>query len=132
MSWDMSDVLTVIYNDTCPICSREVQAYRDRTDPKKVRYHGVSQGGLEQYDLSEDEAARQFHVARGEDRLEGVDAFAALWAQIPRLRWLGWLVTRPGIHALASLVYRGILAPILYWMHRRRVRRLQNQSGRLG
>ena len=132
MSWDMRDTLTVIYNDTCPICSREVRAYRDRTDPQKVRYHGVSQGDIEQYDLSEDEAARQFHVIRGDERLEGVDAFAALWAQIPRLRWLGWLVTRPGIHGLASLVYRGILAPILYWMHRRRVRRLQNRVGKLG
>lgn len=132
MSWDMSDTLTVIYNDTCPICSREVAAYRDRTDPQAVRYHGMSEGGLDRYDLTEDAAARQFHVIRDGTRLAGVDAFAALWARIPRLRWLAWLVTRPGLHGLARLVYDRVLAPILYRMHRRRVARLQNTGGRLG
>ncbi|MDA7429498.1 DUF393 domain-containing protein [Primorskyibacter aestuariivivens] len=128
----MSEHLTVIYNDTCPICAREVNAYRDRTDPQAVRYHGVSQGQLAQFDLTEDEAARRFHVIRAGERLEGVDAFAALWARIPRLRWLGWMVMRPGIHGLAMLVYNRILAPLLYGVHRRRVRRLQKRVSKLG
>lgn len=128
----MSKEITVIYNDTCPICAREVNAYRKRTDAADVQYHGLSEGGLSRYGLTEDSAARQFHVMQDGKRLEGVDAFAALWARIPRLRWLGWLVTRPGIRVIARVVYAWCLAPLLYAFHRRRVRRLQKARGKLG
>lgn len=132
MSWVMRNPLTVIYNDTCPICSREVNAYRRRTDDLEVQYHGLSRGDLERFGLTEDRAARQFHVMRGDERLEGLEAFAALWARMPGLRWLAWLVTRPGIRGLAGLVYDRALAPLLYRMHRRRVLRLQKARGKLG
>lgn len=127
----MSTEITVIYNDTCPICAREVDAYRTRTDASEVAYHGLSKGNLAAFGLTEDSAARQFHVMRDGERLEGVVAFAALWERIPRLRWLARLVLLPGIRQLAMAVYSKCLAPALFALHRRRVARLQKEHGSL-
>ena len=53
--------------------------------------------------------------------LRGVDAFLALWREMPRYRWLARLVGMPGIKQLAWLAYEGALAPIIYrWDARRR------------
>ncbi len=120
----MSEKLTVIYNDTCPICAREVAGYKRMTARMglEVAYQGVSQGDLERYGLSPRDAARRFHVLEGECLHDGVDAFAVLWERLPRLRWLARLVRFPVIAPLARLVYDHILAPLLFAMHRRRER----------
>lgn len=120
----MSEKLTVIYNDTCPICSREVDAYK-RSTTQDVGYVGWSEGKHHSYGLSDESAARAFHVVRGSERLEGVDAFVALWQRIPRLRWLARVVQLPGVHTLAKAGYRWAAAPLLYAMHKRRVRKAQ-------
>jgi len=113
------DRLDVIYNDTCPICSREVSAYAARTDDDVV-YHGLSRGELERFGLDADSAAREFHVMYRGELISGLAAFALLWERLPRMRWLAGLVRWPVVGPVADLVYRRVLAPLLYAMHRRR------------
>jgi len=127
----MTENITVIYNDTCPICSREVDGYRRMTagEGTDVAYAGLSDGAYAAYGLSKAQAAREFHVVKGGRMLSGVPAFAALWSEIPRLRWLARLVSLPGVHWLACIVYDHVLAPALYLMHKRRQRRLECASG---
>lgn len=111
--------MTVIYNDTCPICSREVAAYKRRT-PDAVRYVGLDPDRLAQLGLTPDAAARRFHVVRDGTLLSGVPAFAALWDTMPRLRWLARLVRLPGIRGVTAWGYDRVAAPLLYALHRRR------------
>ena len=120
----MSDQLDVIYNDTCPICSREVNMYAKTTaDDETVVYHGLSQCDLARFGLTEETSAREFHVLYKGELVSGLAAFALLWERMPRLRWAAWLVRRPVLGKLLEWIYQRILAPALYAMHLRRQRR---------
>jgi predicted DCC family thiol-disulfide oxidoreductase YuxK len=112
----------VIYNGACPICSREIAAYARAAEAGALplRFTDLSSCDLARLGLTEEAAARRLHVLRGGELLSGVPAFLALWAEMPRLRWLSRLVGLPGMRHVATLVYEGALAPALYAMHRRR------------
>lgn len=121
----MTDKMTVIYNDSCPICSREVASYRRMTEQGglDVAYAGLSEDTYARFGLTADEAARRFHVLKGGRMLSGVPAFAALWNEVPRLRWLSRVVRVWGVRWVARQAYDRLLAPTLYGMHKRRLRR---------
>lgn len=123
---------TVIYNDTCPICSREVDSYRRYTAAQgiDVDYVGLSGDRLAEFGLSEREAARRLHLLEDGSLLRGVDAFAALWEKMPRLAWLARVVRLPGVHGLAVVVYEYVLAPLLFRWHLRRERLGKRVSAR--
>ncbi|MDU8910067.1 DUF393 domain-containing protein [Aestuariicoccus sp. MJ-SS9] len=116
--------MTVIYNDTCPICAREVMGYKRSTARAglDVAYSGLSEGELERFGLTPRDAARRFHVMQGGQLYSGVPAFALLWERMPRWRWLARFVRLPGVATVARLVYDHIAAPALFAMHRRRER----------
>ena len=121
----MSKELTVVYNDTCPICAREVAAYRRTTEANgiDVDYAGLSRTDLARFGLSPDEAAKRFHVMRDGVIVSGVDAFALLWDEMPKMRWLARLVRLPIVAPIARRVYDQILAPVLFAFHKRRERK---------
>lgn len=115
---------TVLYNDSCPICSREIAAYRKMSDPDTgPAYAGLTTCDLAQFGLTEDEAARRLHVVQDGQVISGIPAFAALWEDVPRLRWLARLVRLPVVGGLANGVYDHLLAPALFALHKRRQRR---------
>lgn len=122
MNDEPANDLTVIYNDTCPICAREVNAYRTVTqrDGIAVAYAGLSQCDLAQFGLSPDDAARRFHVMKDGVVHSGMPAFALLWETMPRMRWLGRLVSLPVVRWGAAVVYDRVLAPMLFALHKRR------------
>ncbi|MBK1636407.1 thiol-disulfide oxidoreductase DCC family protein [Rhodovulum adriaticum] len=112
----------VIYNAECPICSREVGAYRRHAQARglPIRFSPLDGANLARWGLSAEDAARRFHVVQDGRLISGVPAFAALWSAMPRYRWLAWLVTRPGLRGVAGWGYDRLAAPLLYAMHRRR------------
>ena len=113
----------VLYNDTCPVCRFEIDSYarRARADGLPIRFDRLDRAA--DWGLTSDQAARALHVRHKGVVLSGLPAFRALWAQMPRWRWLarvtGWPIVRP----LSSAVYTGVLAPALYRMHLHRQRR---------
>lgn len=117
--------LTVIYNDTCPICSREVGAYRREAEAAgcAIGFDGLDNADLAGFGLDREGAARQFHVVRDGKLLAGLDAFLALWAALPRWAWLARAIDRPVVRPAARFVYDRLAAPALYAMDRRRRRR---------
>ena len=121
----MSDTTTVIYNGACPICSREVAGYRRLAEDAgaPLAFADLTATDLAAHGLTPDAAARRFHVVADGRLLSGVDAFAALWREIPRLRWLARLVEAPMVRPIARLAYDRAAAPALYALHRRRERR---------
>lgn len=120
-----TDETHVIYNETCPICAREVEGYRRYSGARglPIRYHGLSSEMRQRQGLSADDAARRFHVVRNGRLIAGLPAFVALWHEMPRFRWLARLVSLPVIFPLVRFGYDRIAAPLLFAMHRRRSQR---------
>lgn len=112
----------IIYNGTCPICAREIAAYERYATSRALPlgFTPLAAADLAQWGLSPDQAARRLHVIHKGKLIAGVDAFAILWREMPRFRWLGHLVQWPLIRPIAGLIYERVLAPLLYAMHRRR------------
>lgn len=117
--------MRVIFNNSCPVCAREVGHYRRAAEAANlpISFHGIDAPEATACGLDRDAAARRFHVVKEGRVLSGVDAFAALWSELPRWRWLARVVSWPVIRPLAALAYDHVASPALYALHRRRVRR---------
>lgn len=113
----------ILYNDSCPICSREIKHYAQLTDDGDLplQFDALSDAA-NVWGMDAETAARQLHAKRGDEVLVGVDAFVALWEEIPRYRWLARFVSLPVIRPVVGVIYNCVLAPALYAMHRRRER----------
>lgn len=121
----MTTDTTVLYNAQCPICAREIDHYRAYSEAQglPITFRDISAADARKLGLTTEDLAKRLHVLKGNHLYAGVAAFAELWEAMPRFRWLGRLVRKPVIRPLASALYDRVLAPMLYAMHRRRVRR---------
>ncbi len=100
----MSEKTEVLYNETCPICSREVQHYEKLSERAAIpiTYHGITNPAtLAAWGISPEDAARRFHVRKGGVIYGGIPAFLILWDEIPKTRWIARLVRTPGLHWIA-------------------------------
>jgi predicted DCC family thiol-disulfide oxidoreductase YuxK len=115
----------VLYNGECPICSREIRSYEAQAERagRPIAFDALGSEEAERWGIGRDAAARRLHVRRGGETLEGLDAFVALWEELPRLRWLARAVSLPGLRPLVEVIYERAAAPLLYAMDRRRRRR---------
>ena len=113
----------VLYNDTCPVCSFEIDAYRKRAISDGVPLQFDTLDHAAQWGISPEQAARRLHVLHNGQLLSGIPAFRALWGEMPHLRWLARLTGWPFIGAVVVTLYDQLLAPVLYWMHERRQKR---------
>ena len=114
------DETRILYNDTCPLCRFEIDHYRAAAarDGAPLRFDRLSEA--ESWGLTEDQAARRLHVLQDGKLLSGLAAFRAIWAGLPRWRWLARLTGLPVIRPALTLVYDRIAAPLLYRAHLRR------------
>ena len=69
----------VLYNDSCPVCSFEIDAYRRRAvqDGLPLQFDTLDQAA--RWGIPPDQAARRLHVLHKGQVLSGVPAFRALW-----------------------------------------------------
>lgn len=111
--------LRVLYNDTCPICSREIGLYA-RAAGDNVEFCPLNSAAS--FGLDTDSAARQLHVVQNGQLLAGLDAFIALWASLRGWRWAARIAQRPIIRPILGVAYTYIAAPALYRLHLRRIR----------
>lgn len=120
----MDDDLRVLYNGSCPICSREVRGYEAYTSRRglPVVYEDLHQADLDEWGVDRDTAERQLHVIwKGEVHC-GVDAFILLWSAMPRFRWMGAVLRLPVLRWVARVSYDHAVAPALYQFNRWRRR----------
>jgi predicted DCC family thiol-disulfide oxidoreductase YuxK len=124
----MPDETQVLYNDTCPVCRFEIDAYRKRAlaHGLSIRFDTLDQA--KDWGLSPDQAARQLHVLQDGKVLAGLAAFRALWSAMPGWRWLARITGWPIIRPVVSLLYSRVAAPLLYRAHLRRTRRLDKAA----
>jgi predicted DCC family thiol-disulfide oxidoreductase YuxK len=118
----MTQKTRVLYNDTCPVCRFEIEAYRRRAQAEGLPIRFDALDRAEDWGLTPDQAARRLHVGHDGRVFAGMAAFRVLWAQMPRWRWLARVSGLPVIRPLAELIYDRVAAPILYRAHLRRQR----------
>jgi predicted DCC family thiol-disulfide oxidoreductase YuxK len=102
--------ISVYYDGSCPLCSREISFYRKRRGAESVAWVDVSQPRNLPADLSRAEAMARFHVRDANGRLvDGGYAFAELWKQFPVFRWAGVFFSSPATRWILALGYNVFL-----------------------
>ena len=98
---------TVFYDGSCPLCQREIAMYQGLDRDGSIRWHDVSQVGTGSADLTQEDAMARFHIRQADGTLiSGARGFIAVMTTLPRLRWLGRLLSVPPIPWLAEGAYR--------------------------
>ncbi len=109
--------MQVFYDGGCPVCSREIAFYRQR--PGADGFDWVDVQRAEQLlgtGLSREAAMARMHVRLADGTLlSGAAAFAAMWRNMPGLRWLGRWLQVPPFGAIAELGYRIFLLVRRVW-----------------
>ena len=112
----------ILYNETCPVCRVEINAYRKAAERNKASLHFKTLDDAVAWGLTPEQAARRLHARQNGAILSGLPAFQALWAELPRWRWLARLTALPLIRPATAALYDHIAAPLLYAAHKRRRR----------
>jgi predicted DCC family thiol-disulfide oxidoreductase YuxK len=114
--------LEVLYNDSCPICTREIAAYERAAARSGVALAFVPLGTADPvaWGIDAETARRRLHLRQNGAVVSGLPAFAALWEALPGTRWLARLVGLRPVRPLAGALYDRVLAPFLYALDRRR------------
>lgn len=98
--------VTVFFDGSCTVCSREVGMYRRLDRSCSIRWHDVSvdAGDLGKDGVDQAAALARLHARMPSGRLEtGVDAFVAIWERVPifkplailaRLTPVRWILER--------------------------------------
>lgn len=121
----MTEDIRVLYNETCPVCRFEIDAYAKhaRANGLPVRFEDLSRA--EEWGLTPDQAAQRLHVIHNGTLLSGMPAFRALWSSMPRWRIAARIAGLPLIRPVSAWLYDTLLAPALYRAHLRRQNRRQ-------
>ena len=116
----MTDETRILYNDTCPLCRFEIDHYRAAAarDDAPLRFDRLEDAA--RWGLTPDQAARRLHVLQDGKLLSGLAAFRAIWADLPRWRWVARVTGWPLVNPALTLLYDRIAAPLLYRAHLRR------------
>jgi predicted DCC family thiol-disulfide oxidoreductase YuxK len=101
-------MVTVWFDGSCPLCSREIKLMRRLDRRGAIRFVDVA-GDDPVCPVDRTALLQRFHAQEGDTMLSGAAAFAAMWRAIPVLRPLG-LAAR-NAHVLQGLeqLYRGFL-----------------------
>ena len=113
---------TVYFDGACPLCSREIGAYRRLEGAAGICWvdvHGAAEAGPAA-DLSREQAMARFHVRAVDGTLvSGGAAFVLLWRQLPSLHWLAVIASHPPVSWCVEPAYRLFLR-LRPWLTRRR------------
>ena len=118
----------VMYDGSCPLCTREIRLYQKLTPAQTIRWVDVSSSAQPlPAEVSRAQLMQRFHVltAQGE-WLDGAQAFVHLWQQLPGWRWLARLARLPGVLVAMEWLYRLFLRwrpAIQSWLKRRLAQR---------
>ncbi len=116
----------VFYNSACPVCQAGMDEQRDALEKagigSDVAFTDMTAApdALADAGLTLDDVRRHFYVRDVNGNLHrGADAAAVLWRMTPRRRWLGWLISRPVLRAVARLGYDWFADRLYAWNRRK-------------
>ena len=86
--------ITVYYDDQCPLCTREINFYKRKIEPKDAHWEAISNINEEKIDKGK--ALEKLHVSDSNGNLfVGTDAFIEIWARIPQLNKIAKVMKTP-------------------------------------
>jgi demethoxyubiquinone hydroxylase (CLK1/Coq7/Cat5 family) len=110
--------LTVYFDGSCPVCSREIAMYRRRPGAESCEWVDAAAcpDAALGSDLSRPTALARFHVRRADGTLvSGMRGFALLWQALPATAWLGRLAAMGPMPAVLDAAYRVFLVLRRSW-----------------
>lgn len=109
---------TVYYNSACPVCRSGVDAQKGLMPGCDVRWVDIhaEPEAVHALGLSVEDVRERLVVREADGRLHvGSDAFGALWAKTPGLRWLGRALTRGRLRRVAQRAYDAFARRLYFW-----------------
>ena len=100
--------LTVFFDGSCPICSKEIAFYKTRVGADTLSWVDVSDGkiAITQEAVTREELMARFHVQNSDGQLvSGGAAFAELWAALPAFKIIGKLFKLPVFSFMIDIGY---------------------------
>ena len=112
------NLIQIFFDGGCPLCKREIEFYKSIEPPQTFEWRDLWDPEAINQDsgFNKTDAMRSLHVLDAEGNLLiGVDAFAKIWSQFPKLRWLSILIKLPVVYHLACAGYTGFARLRLLW-----------------
>lgn len=111
--------LKVWWDTSCPLCTREISLMKRLDTQKNIDFIPITKdtdqgelptGAGTSCPIDRKTLLKRFHAQeRGEEIVNGAEAFAAMWRQIHGLRWLGMMARNRAMLWVLERVYRGFL-----------------------
>lgn len=106
----MQGSFAVYYDGSCPLCRKEIAFYQRRRGADSISWVDVSDPDAVPSDLDCSEALSRFHVREGNGRIvDGGEAFAALWRQLPAFCLIGHLFRAAPLKWVLNAAYEAFL-----------------------
>jgi predicted DCC family thiol-disulfide oxidoreductase YuxK len=101
----------VLFDGSCPLCTREIAMYRKLPASACMEWVDVSAPGYRPpAGATRDALMRRFHTITPTGQvLSGAQAFAHVWSYLPGWQWLARLAKLPGVLPVMELAYRAFL-----------------------
>ena len=109
MNENTNNKIDVLYNDSCPVCRREIEIYKSRSN-------GIN---FKDSSLMEDKYNRRMHAYKDGVEYIGAEAFLVVWEKTNGFKWLTYFLKNKFFIFIMNLIYEPI-AFYLYRMHWRR------------
>ena len=101
-------MITVFYDGKCSLCSREIAHYMKISPDSTFVWRDIAREPqhLKKINVSQSFALKRLHVVDNKGNVRvGIDAFIAIWRNLPRWRLLAFVCDIPGIRFILSKFY---------------------------
>ena len=110
-------MIKVLFNDSCPICSKEINHYKSlENDINWIDINDL-EISTKLSGKSHKDLLRRLHVVKDNEVYSGVKAFVIMWRNIPKYKWIGNLVALPGVYQISVIFYE-VIALLLFYKNR--------------
>ncbi len=107
----MSDELLIVYDGSCRLCRRTIEALRRRAHGLELRFLAHDTPGLAtahpELDLGDLDSGMRVRDAAGQVWI-GADALCEIGCRLPRWRGVAWFLRRPLVRVVVRAIYRAV------------------------
>ncbi|MFK8026861.1 MAG: thiol-disulfide oxidoreductase DCC family protein [Gammaproteobacteria bacterium] len=99
----------VFYDDTCPLCNREIEHYKRVKTVHSIDWVGIESSWehVQQYGYSKETLLRRIHAVHSDgSTVSGAAVFALIWSSLEYYRVLGFVVTKFRLVSMLDFFYK--------------------------